>query len=50
MSYNPYLLNNQSIKIKHNESVKIVTASMGVDFGVGFTPTSGVEASIMMAS
>lgn len=39
-----------SIKIKHNEAVKIVTASMAANFGVGFTPAPGVDAPIMMAS
>lgn len=39
-----------SIKVKHNEAVKIVTATMAANFGTGFTPVPGADAPIMMAS
>lgn len=39
-----------SIKVKHNEAVKVVTASMAANFGTGFTPIPGTDAPIMMAA
>lgn len=39
-----------SIKVKHNEAVKIVTATMAANFGTGFAPVPGADAPIMMAS
>lgn len=39
-----------SIKVKHDEAVKIVTAAMAANFGTGFTPIPGADAPIMVAS
>lgn len=39
-----------SIKVKHNESIKVVTATMAANFGTGFSPVIGTDAPIMMAS
>ena len=39
-----------SIKVKHNEAVKVVTATMAANFGTGFTPVPGADAPIMMTS
>ncbi|MCA5012071.1 MULTISPECIES: GTPase [unclassified Enterococcus] len=39
-----------SIKVKHNEAVKVVTATMAANFGTGFTPIPGTDAPIMMAA
>lgn len=39
-----------SIKVKHNEAAKIVTATMAANFGTGFSPILGTDAPIMMAS
>lgn len=39
-----------SIKVKHNEAMKIVTGAMAANFGTGFTPVPGADAPIMMAS
>lgn len=39
-----------SIKVKHNEAVKVVTATMAANFGTGFAPIPGADAPIMMTS
>lgn len=39
-----------SIKVKHNQAVKVVTAAMASTFGTGFMPIPGTDAPLMMAS
>lgn len=38
------------INIKHNEALKVVAGAMAANFGTGFTPVTGADAPIMMAS
>lgn len=39
-----------SVKVKHDEAMKVVAATMAANFGIGFTPIPGTDAPIMVAS